>query len=122
VRGRSGPVGTHAPSTRDVELTGDGGGKVPALARALRGRSRVARAVIRGVGRLLRLPGVSLRLADVNGGPGALLLDGQERLIAVWCSLSPAIRSEASAGSSTPDKLTHLGPVGDLRWLLRSAT
>jgi hypothetical protein len=66
---------------------------------------------------------VSLRLADVNGGPGALRLDGQERLIGVCvCSMSPAIRSEASAGSSTPDKLTHLGPVGDLRSLLRSAT
>ena len=30
----------------DVELHGDGGGKVPALARALRGRSRVARALV----------------------------------------------------------------------------
>jgi hypothetical protein len=122
VRGRSGTVGTHAPSTRDVELTGDGGGKVPALARALRGRSRVARAVIRGVGRLLRLPGVSLRLADVNGGPGALLLDGQERLIGV-CVLDVCGGQISSiSGIVNPDKLTHLGPVGDLRSLLRSAT
>ena len=68
------------------ELTGDGGGKVPALARSLRGRSRVARAIVSWVGRVARLPGVSLRLAEINGGPGALLLDGQQRLIGV-CAL-----------------------------------
>ena len=36
-------AGLEALLAHDVELTGDGGGKVPALARALRGRSRVAR-------------------------------------------------------------------------------
>jgi RNA polymerase sigma factor (sigma-70 family) len=60
---------------RDVELTGDGGGKVPALARSLRGRNRVARTVINWFRLAARLPGVSLRPVDVNGGPGALVLD-----------------------------------------------
>jgi hypothetical protein len=32
-----------------VKLTGDGGGKVPTLARSLRGRSRVARTLINGI-------------------------------------------------------------------------
>jgi RNA polymerase sigma-70 factor (ECF subfamily) len=37
-------AGLEALLAHDVELTGDGGGKAPALARSLRGRSRVARA------------------------------------------------------------------------------
>jgi len=36
-------AGLEALLAHDVELTGDGGGKVPALARSLRGRSTVAR-------------------------------------------------------------------------------
>jgi hypothetical protein len=66
-----------------VELTGDGGGKVPAIARTLRGRNRVARTLINWVRLVARVPGVSLRPVEVNGGPGALVLDAQQRLIAV---------------------------------------
>ena len=103
----------------DVELTGDGGGKVPALAQPLRGRSRVAHALINSV--IARLPGLSLRLAEVNGGPGALYLDAQQRLIAV---MALEIAGGQIAGINSivnPDKLTHLGPVGDFHSLLRSA-
>ncbi len=39
-------AGLEALLAHDVELAGDGGGKVPALARTLRGRNRVARALI----------------------------------------------------------------------------
>src|SRR5262245_62670318 len=68
----------------DVELTADGGGKVPALARPLRGRSRVARALVNYWVRLTtRAPSVSLRTVEINGGPGALFLDAQQRLVAV---------------------------------------
>jgi RNA polymerase sigma-70 factor (TIGR02957 family) len=103
----------------DVALTGDGGGKVPALARSLRGRSRVARTVITWVRRVVRLPGVSLRPVEVNGGPGVLILDAQQRLIGV-CALDVAdgqIRS--ISGIVNPEKLMHLGPVGDFKSLLR---
>jgi RNA polymerase sigma-70 factor (TIGR02957 family) len=113
-------AGLEALLAHDVQLTGDGGGKVPALARSLQGRDRVARAVVAWVGRVARLPGVSLRLVEVNGGPGALLLDGQERLIGV-CALEVADgRITSIGGIVNPDKLTHLGPVGDFRALLRS--
>ena len=105
----------------DVELTGDGGGKAPALARSLRGRNRVARAVINWVRGIARLPGISLRAVEVNGGPGALLLNAQQRLIGV-CALDVAGGQITSIrGIVNPDKLTHLGPVADLRSLLRSA-
>ncbi len=39
-------AGLEALLAHDVQLTGDGGGKVPALARSLRGRNRVARTLI----------------------------------------------------------------------------
>ncbi len=106
----------------DAQLTGDGGGKVPALARTLRGRNRVALAVVNWVRRVARLPGVSLRLAEVNGGPGALFLDAEQRLIGV-CALDIAGGEIASvSGIVNPDKLTHLGPVADFKSLLRSAS
>jgi hypothetical protein len=104
-----------------VTLAGDGGGKAPALARSLRGRNRVARAVISWVRRVAHLPGVSLRPVEVNGDPGALLLDAQQRLIGV-CALDIAGGQITSiSGIVNPDKLTHLGPVADLRSLLSSA-
>jgi RNA polymerase sigma-70 factor (TIGR02957 family) len=105
----------------DVELTGDGGGKVPALARSLHGRSRVARAVINWVRRTARLPGVSLRPVEVNGGPGALFLDADDRLIGVCAVEIAAGQITSISGIVNPDKLMHLGPVGDLRSLLRPA-
>ncbi|MGH2791947.1 MAG: RNA polymerase sigma factor SigJ, partial [Actinomycetota bacterium] len=75
-------AGLEALLAHDVELTGDGGGKVPALARTLRGRSRVAPTLI-DWGRLgARVPGVSARPVEVNGRPGVLYLDPQQRLIA----------------------------------------
>src|SRR3954463_6768905 len=67
----------------DVQLTGDGGGKAPALARTLRGRSRVARAVVNWIRRTGRVAGVSSRLVEVNGGAGALYLDAEQRVIGV---------------------------------------
>jgi RNA polymerase sigma-70 factor (TIGR02957 family) len=113
--------GLEALLAHDVELTGDGGGKVPALARTLRGRSRVARTLIDWARLGARLPEMSLRPVEVNGGPGALYLDAQQRLIAV-------VALEIAGGQITnisaivnPDKLTHLGPVGDFTSLVRGA-
>ena len=104
-----------------MELTGDGGGKVPALARTLRGRNRVARTLINWIRLGARVPGASLRPVEVNGGPGALFLDGQQRLIGVL-GLDIAGGQITSVSSIVnPDKLRHLGPVADLGSLLRSA-
>jgi RNA polymerase sigma-70 factor (TIGR02957 family) len=105
----------------DVTMTGDGGGKAPALPHALRGRSRVARTLIdystRGI---MSLPGVSWRPVEVNGGPGALYLDAQERLIAV-VALEIASGQITSINSIVnPDKLARLGPTADLDSMLRT--
>ena len=104
----------------DVVLTGDGGGKVPAITRPVRGRSRVMRTLLSWRKILLRTPGVSLRLIEVNGGPGALFLDAADRLVGVW-SLEVA-RGQIQGINSivNPEKLAHLGPLGDFASLLRS--
>src|SRR5262249_3012376 len=114
-------AGLEALLAHDVQLTGDGGGKAPALARTLRGRSRVARTLLNWFRRGARVPGVSLRPVEVNGGPGALFVDPQQRLLSV-CAL------EIAGGQITcvsaivnPDKLAHLGPVGDFTSILKAA-
>jgi RNA polymerase sigma-70 factor (TIGR02957 family) len=113
-------AGLEALLAHDVVLTGDGGGKVPALARSLRGRIRVARTLLNWA-HLAHFPGVSLRPVEVNGGPGALYLDAQRRVIAV-VALDVADGQITSISSIVnPDKLRHLGPVGDFTSLLRSA-
>jgi RNA polymerase sigma-70 factor (TIGR02957 family) len=113
--------GLEALLAHDVELTADGGGKVPALARTLRGRNRVARTLINYLVRLAdRTPGVSLRPVEVNGAPGALYLDAQKRLIAVGALDIAGGQITSIDVIANPDKLTHLGPVGDLTSLLRS--
>jgi RNA polymerase sigma-70 factor (ECF subfamily) len=104
----------------DVELTADGGGKVPALARSLRGRSRVARTLINSLIFGSRIPGVSLRPVEVNDSPGALVLDAQQRLIGVLALDIAGGQITSISSIANPDKLTHLGPVGDLGSLLGS--
>ena len=50
-------AGLEALLAHDVVLTGDGGGKVPALARSLRGRNRVARTLMNWIKRGRADPG-----------------------------------------------------------------
>ena len=113
-------AGLEGMLAHDVEMTGDGGGKVPAIKKSLRGRSRVARSLVDHIPMVTRLPGVSLRPVEVNGGPGALLLDGQQQLIGVWALDIADGRISSINVVVNPEKLTHLGPVGDIIALVRS--
>jgi RNA polymerase sigma-70 factor (TIGR02957 family) len=113
--------GLEALLAHDVELTGDGGGKVPALARTLRGRTRVARTLIDWARPAARLPGGWLRPVEVNGGPGALYLDAQQRLLAVVALEVAGGQVTSISAIVNPDKLTRLGPVGDFGSLRGSA-
>jgi len=102
----------------DVQLTGDGGGKAPALARSLHGRNRVARAVVNWFRRAARVPDVSVRPVEVNGDPGALFLDAEQRLVGVMALDITGGQITGINAIVNPDKLTHLGAVGDLKSLL----
>jgi RNA polymerase sigma factor (sigma-70 family) len=103
-------LGMLAP---DVVFHGDGGGKAQALGRPLAGRERVVRLLL-GLFRRGQVLGASLRLAWVNGQPGAVVYDAEERVVTVFVldvatGVVQAIRSVVN-----PDKLGHLGPVSDL--------
>jgi RNA polymerase sigma-70 factor (ECF subfamily) len=113
-------AGLEALLAADVELTGDGGGKVPALARTLRGRNRVARTVTNWVRLASRIPGVSWRPVEVNGGPGALYLDADQRLIGVMALDITGGQITSISSVVNPEKLAHLGPVADTAALLTS--
>jgi RNA polymerase sigma-70 factor (TIGR02957 family) len=115
-------AGLEALLADDVQLTGDGGGKVPALAHSLHGRNRVARTLLNWARLTARIPGAGFHPAEVNGVPGALLLDGRQRLIAV---LALDVDGDQIVGINSivnPDKLGHLGPLADFSELVRSAT
>jgi len=114
-------AGLEALLAHDVVLTGDGGGKAPALAHSLRGSDRVARALVNWVRLAARVPGVSWCPVEVNGAPGALYLDAQQRLVAVVALDIVGDQITSISSIVNPDKLRHLGPVDDLASLLKSA-
>jgi RNA polymerase sigma-70 factor (TIGR02957 family) len=103
---------------QDVVLHGDGGGKVPALARSLHGRSRVARTLLAWASHSLHVDGGTLREVEVNGQPGALVFDGDGKLIGVMALDIADAEVHAVSAIVNPDKLRHIGPIDDLRGLL----
>ncbi|MBV8219428.1 MAG: RNA polymerase sigma-70 factor [Solirubrobacterales bacterium] len=114
-------AGLEALLAHDVVLTGDGGGKVPALGRPLQGRNRVARALVNWTKLAARIPGASLREVQVNGMPGGLLLDGDGRLVGVWSLGIYGGHVQAINSVVNPEKLAHLGPLADMNALLRAS-
>jgi RNA polymerase sigma-70 factor (TIGR02957 family) len=106
----------------DVVLRGDGGGKAPAIARPLVGRSRVARALVGWMRQGLKVPGTAVRRVEVNGQPGALLLDGDGRLVGVLGLEIAEHQVRSVISILNPDKLQHLGSVGNLGALLRHSS
>jgi RNA polymerase sigma-70 factor (TIGR02957 family) len=98
----------EAMLAEDVVLQGDGGGKVPALARALFGARRVARTLRAWFRAGRRIEGAHLRNVDVNGQPGALLLDGDDGVIGVMALDIADDRVQGIRSIVNPDKLGHL--------------
>ena len=103
-------LGMLAP---DVVFQADGGGKAQAIAAPLHGGQRVAR-LLAGLTRRGRSLGTSLRLAWVNGRPGAVGYDAEGRVFTVFeldidDGMIQTIRAVVN-----PDKLDHLGPVSDV--------
>lgn len=96
----------------DVVMHGDGGGKAQALGKPLAGREPVTR-MLKGLFRRGRLIGAYLRLAWVNGQPGAVFHDAEGRVISVVELDIAEGKVQAIHGVVNPDKLAHLGPVSD---------
>jgi RNA polymerase sigma-70 factor (ECF subfamily) len=93
----------------DVVAYGDGGGKSPAYPQPIYGRDQVARVLVGGAQYVARLGATALRLAIVNGQPGALLLDRRGRpVLAVSLDIANG-QVQTLRGVSNPEKLAHLG-------------
>jgi ketosteroid isomerase-like protein len=104
---------------QDVALHVDGGGKVPAQTRPVNGRERVARALSAGMSALARL-GVRIQTTEVNGQPGAVAIDAQDRLVGIMGLDIAEGQIQAIHSIANPDKLLHLNQVGDLGALVRA--
>jgi RNA polymerase sigma-70 factor (ECF subfamily) len=103
-------LGMLAP---DVVVHGDGGGKAQAVGKPLAGRQRVMR-LLAGLFRRGRDLGAYLRLAWVNGQPGAVLYDAEGRVIGVMELDIADGMVQTIRGVVNPDKLGHIGPVSDV--------
>jgi RNA polymerase sigma factor (sigma-70 family) len=97
----------------DVVFHGDGGGKAQAIGAPLAGRERVGRLLL-GLFRRGQILGASLRLAWVNGQPGAVVYDAEDRVVSVFGLDLAAGRVQAIRSVVNPDKIGHLGPVSDV--------
>jgi Sigma-70 region 2 len=103
----------------DVVLHADGGGKAPTVARGIHGRVRVARTLIAGLRTATCAGGFTFRREEVNGQPGALFFDPEGRVGGVMVLDVADGQIQGLSSINNPDKLRHLGPVADLRALLR---
>jgi RNA polymerase sigma-70 factor (ECF subfamily) len=102
----------------DVVVYGDGGGKAPSWPKPIYGRERVAR-LIAGTLAQAREFGVTFRGAHINGQPGVMFLDDEDRIGAVMSVDVADGLVQTIRGVTNPDKLEHLGPVLDAREVLR---
>ncbi len=103
-------LGMLAP---DVVIHGDGGGKAQAVGKPVAGRQRVGRLLV-GLLRRARMLGAIVRLAWVNGQPGAVVYDADGRVASVVeLDMADGV-VQAIQAVVNPDKLAHLGSVSDL--------
>ncbi|HEY3980995.1 MAG TPA: RNA polymerase sigma-70 factor [Streptosporangiaceae bacterium] len=105
----------------DVQLVGDGGGKAPQLARAVTGAEKVSR-LLAAILPLVTGVGGIVEPRAVNGQPGAIFRDRDGRVLAAMALDISAGQVQAIRSVSNPDKLSHVGPVGDVRATAREAT
>ena len=72
-----------------------------------------------GLGRHSRDRGGSIRRAEINGQPGVMFLDAAGRLM--WVMTVDVAEGAVQTVRSiiNPEKLGHLGPLADVRALMR---
>ena len=93
----------------DVVAYGDGGGKAPAFPRPVHGGDKVARLLLGAASGADRFGVVDLRPVEINGQPGALLFDRDDRpVVAIALDIADDLVQTIRAVSN-PEKLHHLG-------------
>lgn len=106
--------------SEDVVLHGDGGGKAPAIARALHGSDRVSRTFANWAKQGLRA-GATAEPASVNGQPGAIFRDQNGDVVSVLALKVAEGKVSEIHSIVNPDKLRHIGKPADLAAMLRRA-
>ncbi|MEU5028773.1 RNA polymerase sigma-70 factor [Streptomyces milbemycinicus] len=104
----------------DVQLVADSGGKAPQWAGGFFGADQVSRVIAALVPPFVRIGG-AVEPHQVNGQPGAIFRDRDGKVINAWTLdiLDGQIQTIRSV--SNPDKLGHVGPVGDAWAVLRES-
>ena len=110
---REGDVeGLRALLAADVQLVGDGGGKAPQFARSIIGAGNVARLLASIFPWLVRID-VTLEPHEVNGRPGAIFRDRDDKVLFTLAFDVLDGQIQAIRSVINPDKLKHVGPVAD---------
>ena len=102
----------------DVVFYGDGGGKVPAAPRPLHGPGRVSKFLF-GLAKQARALEIEMRPTPVNGQPGVAAFSSDGGLVSVLSLDIVDGRIQAIRSIVNPEKLGHLGPLADVRQLIR---
>ncbi|WP_166346827.1 RNA polymerase sigma-70 factor [Phytoactinopolyspora limicola] len=111
----------HQLLTDDVEFVGDGGGRVPALGRPITGPTQVGRFVL-GLLRQARRTDMRIELAEANGLAAWQAFAPDGGVLGVLTLATTGDRIGAFYNVINPDKLRHIGPVGDLVALTQGTT
>ena len=96
----------------DVQMVGDGGGKAPALARSVIGADNVARVLALNFPVLAEVD-ARVEPRELNGQPGAILRDRDGKVVGTLMLDVLGGRIQTIRSVVNPDKLGHVGPVGD---------
>jgi RNA polymerase sigma-70 factor, ECF subfamily len=97
----------------DVVVYADGGGKATAFPRPIYGRDKVTRVLMGPAGQAGAFGVVEVRRREVNGQPGAVLLDVDGRAVVAIALDVADDQVQTIRAISNPEKLRHLGTFED---------
>ena len=101
----------------DVQMVSDTGGKAPSLPHAVIGAEKTAR-LLAAVASRLTQNGIIVEPCDINAQPGAIRRDREGRILNAMTLEIVDGQIQTVRSVTNPDKLQHLGPVGDM-WSLQ---
>lgn len=106
--------------TADVQLVADSGGKAPKWGNGVFGAVAVARLIASMVPGFLSIGG-KIEPHEVNGQPGAIFRDGENRVVNTWTLDILDGHIQTIRTVLNPDKLRHIGAVADAYTVIAEA-
>lgn len=102
----------------DVRMIADSGGKAPLWGSGVVGAANVAQLIASMIPPFFRIGG-KVESHVVNGEPGAIFRDREDKVINTWTLDVLDGRIQAIRTVLNPDKLGHVGPVADAWAIIR---